>query len=226
MTTRVKQDKPQWESALFQPVLKAYPWRHSWIITAHVSIGDLSKQLQMFNHQKALAQDLLIKLQQQPFTSNFVYTLLGEFSNIANIYHLYEPIIWTAVVLLRNEPVMDKSMASDNLWPKKKSFTFLGKCTSLANRNGNYKGYIRNNATSQLILIQLIQKQTQQQESLVYVISILNITRYATQEKRKKINEVMDALQKANLHHLRYHHIYNYAHTIFAYLRDCITYMK
>ena len=68
---------------------------------------------------------------------------------------------------------------------------------------------------------------------------ILNITTYATQVNRQKINEVMDALQKANqdmnillnatdvlTQHLRYHHIYTYAHTIFGYLRDCLTYMK
>ena len=27
------------ESVIFQPVLQAYPTRHSWIITAHVSIN-------------------------------------------------------------------------------------------------------------------------------------------------------------------------------------------
>ena len=62
---------------------------------------------------------------------------------------------------------------------------------------------------------------------------------FATQVNRQEINEVMDALQKANqemsillnftdvlTHCLRYHHIYTYAHTIFAYLRDYLTYMK
>ena len=31
------------ESVLFQPVLKAYPMHHTWIITAHISL-DLKKQ--------------------------------------------------------------------------------------------------------------------------------------------------------------------------------------
>ena len=56
---------------------------------------------------------------------------------------------------------------------------------------------------------------------------------------RQKLNEVIDALQKANedvnklfniidmlTQHLTYHQIYTYAHTILAYLRDCITYMR
>ena len=65
------------------------------------------------------------------------------------------------------------------------------------------------------------------------------MTRDATQVNRHKINVVMDALQKANqdmnislnitdvlTQHLRYHQIYTYAHTISAYLRDCLIYMK
>ena len=39
------------ESVLFQPVLKAYPMHHSWIITAHVSLGNLEKQWRMFIKQ-------------------------------------------------------------------------------------------------------------------------------------------------------------------------------
>ena len=118
----VKQDKPQQEPMLFQSVLKAYPVWHSWIIESHLSKGDLSKQLHMFNHQKALAQELLVKLQQQPFTYIASNALLGEFSNIGNIYQSYEPIIWRAIQLLGNEPVMDKSMTSDNQWQKGGSY--------------------------------------------------------------------------------------------------------
>ena len=36
------------ESVLFQLVMKAYPMHHSWIITAHVSLGNLEKQWKMF----------------------------------------------------------------------------------------------------------------------------------------------------------------------------------
>ena len=32
------------ESVLFQPVLKAYPTHHSWIITAHISLRKLERQ--------------------------------------------------------------------------------------------------------------------------------------------------------------------------------------
>ena len=84
-----------------------------------------------------------------------------------------------------------------------------------------------------------MQEQTRQQETLVHVISILNIMKYTTQVNRQKLNEVLDALQKVNedinilfnitdilTHHLRYHQIYTYAHTILTYLRYCLTYMR
>ena len=84
-----------------------------------------------------------------------------------------------------------------------------------------------------------MQKHTQQQETLVHFISILNITRYATQVYTQKINEVMYALHKAKqdmnillniadvlTQCLRYLQMYTYACSIFGHLRNCLTYMK
>ena len=84
-----------------------------------------------------------------------------------------------------------------------------------------------------------MQEQTKQQETLVHIISILNITWYATQVNMQKLNGVMYALQKANKNvnilfniteiltqHLRYPKIYTYACTILAYLRNYLTYLK
>ena len=34
------------ELVIFQPVLQAYPTRHSWIITAHISLGNLECTLE------------------------------------------------------------------------------------------------------------------------------------------------------------------------------------
>ena len=86
---------------------------------------------------------------------------------------------------------------------------------------------------------QLIQAQTKQQETLVHVISILNVTRYAAQVHRKKLDEIIDALQRSNedldrlfnitevlTQCIRYQQMYIYMHTIIAYLRDSLTYMR
>ena len=57
-----KWDTPHHGSVLFHPVLQAYPTWCSQIITAHLSLGDLNRQLHMFNRQKTLAHQLLVKL--------------------------------------------------------------------------------------------------------------------------------------------------------------------
>ena len=86
---------------------------------------------------------------------------------------------------------------------------------------------------------QLIQAQTKQQETLVHVISILNITRYAAQVTRQKLNEIIDALQRSNedliqlfnitevlIQCIRYQEMNIYMYTILAYLRDFLTYIR
>ena len=45
---------------------------------------------------------------------------------------------------------------------------------------------------------QLIVLQYKQQETLVYIISVLNVTRYATQVNRQDINLVMDAVERTH----------------------------
>ena len=47
------------ESVIFQLVLHAYPTCHSWIITAHVSLGHLEHHWKAFNRQLTRTQQLL-----------------------------------------------------------------------------------------------------------------------------------------------------------------------
>ena len=85
----------------------------------------------------------------------------------------------------------------------------------------------------------MIQAQTKQEETLVHVISILNITRYATLVNKQKLNEIIEALQRSNEYLdrlfnstegltqcIRYQQMNIYMHTILAYLRDTLTYMR
>ena len=85
---------------------------------------------------------------------------------------------------------------------------------------------------------QLIQEQTKQQETLVHVISILNVTRYATLVNRQNINEMIDALQRSNedlnrlfsitedlTQHIGYQHVHlRVCHTSLP--GDCLSYMR
>ena len=71
---------------------------------AHISLGDLNRQLHMFNHHKTLAHQLLVKYQYQLLASQLVLNaLLDEFSNIDNIYESYRPTIQSAVQFLKTD---------------------------------------------------------------------------------------------------------------------------
>ena len=47
------------ESVIFQPVLQVYPTQYSWIITAHISLGNLEHHWKTFNRQFDRTQQLL-----------------------------------------------------------------------------------------------------------------------------------------------------------------------
>ena len=88
-------------------------------------------------------------------------------------------------------------------------------------------------------VIQLIATQHKQQEILVHIIAVLNITRYAAQMNRQHINLVMDAVEKAGqdivtlynitslmYNSLSYQQAILYICSILANLRDSPYYMR
>ena len=76
------------ESVIFQPVLQAYPTCHSWIITAHVSLGYLEHHWKAFNRQLARTQHLLHFLDQQPSALTQLLSMLQvELTKIGDIYN-------------------------------------------------------------------------------------------------------------------------------------------
>ena len=100
----MEKDTPHNKSVLFHPVLKAYPTNHSCMITAHILLGNVDRQLHMFNHQKTLVHQLLVKLQRKLLASQLVLSvLLDEFFNIDNIYESYRSTISSAIQLLRTD---------------------------------------------------------------------------------------------------------------------------
>ena len=66
--TNTSQTEPG-ESVIFQPVLQAYPTRHSWIVTAHISLGNLEWHWKLFKRQLIRTQQFLRSLEQHPSAS-------------------------------------------------------------------------------------------------------------------------------------------------------------
>ena len=74
------------ESVLFQPVLKTYPMCHSWIITAHVSLGHLECHWKYFNRQLDKTCQLLLFLIHQPAVpSHLLSPLQVELTTINDV---------------------------------------------------------------------------------------------------------------------------------------------
>ena len=174
------------ESVIFQPVLQAYPTRHSWIITAHISLGNLECHWKLFNRQLTKAQQFLRSLEQHPSApTQLLSTLQLELANIQDIYYSGETTITSAIKLLQsNQP-------QTHIHHRRSLLPFLGDAlswlTGTATTNDIHSIKTRIN--------QLITTQPSQCNTLVHIMSILIIKRYATQVNGHSINTLMNAVQ-------------------------------
>ena len=160
------------ESVIFQPVLQAYPTRHSWIITAHVSLGNLECHWKLFTRQLTRMQQFLRSLDQHPSApTQLLTTLQLELSNIQDIYKSSETTITYAIKLLNSNQLQTRAQCRRSLLP------FLGDALSWLTGTATTKD-IHSIKTRNS---QLIAMQTSQCNTLVHIVSILNVTRYATQ---------------------------------------------
>ena len=170
---------------IFQPVLQAYPTRHSWIITAHISLGNLECHWKLFTRQLTRTQQFLRSLDQHPsMPTQLLTTLQLELSNIQDIYKSSEATITSAIQLLNSKQLQTQAQCRRNLLP------FLGDALSWLTGTTTTKD-IHSIKTR---INQLIATQTSQCNTLVHVVSILNVTRYATQVNRHSINSLIDAV--------------------------------
>ena len=168
------------ESALFQPVLKAYPTHHSWMISVHVSLGNMEKQWKLFTRQMIRTHQLLPSLIWKPASPTHQLTgLEAELNNLNSIYTSYQPLIQAATQLLQKEPSFNGRPVSSKCM-RGSLLPFLGDALSWLTATATTKDI--NSIKSRTN--QLISMQQSQQETLVHVILILNVTRYATQINR------------------------------------------
>ena len=140
----------------------------------------------------------------------------------------YKPLILAATQPLKKEFSFDGvSVSTKHTW--RSSLPFLGDALSWLTGMAMAKD---TNSIMQKVN-QLIGTQHSQQETLVHVISILNITRCATQVNRQHINIMMNAAEKThqdvitlyNVTHLMYirfsyQQIVLHIHSVLANLRD------
>ena len=217
------------ESVIFQPVLQAYPTRHAWIITAHISLGNLECHWKLFNRQFDRIQQLLRSLGQHPSALTQLFsTLQLELSNIKDIYNSGETTITSAIKLLQSNQPWTHIHCRRSLLP------FLGDALSWLTGTGITK----NIHSIKTRINQLIATQASQCTTLVHIMSILNITRYATWVNRHSINTLMDAVRTTShdinkLYNLttslttsiNFHQMILHIRSVFANLHDSLNYI-
>ena len=223
------------ESVLFQPVLKAYPNHHSWIITAHVSLGNLEKQWKLFTRQMDRTHQLLNSFLWKPLAPTLLFsTLEAELNSLNSIHTSYQPLILAAIKLLKREPSFDGVPVS-NKHMRRSLLPFLGDALSWLTGTVTTKDV--NSIKTRIN--QLITTKHNQQETLVHIISILNVTRYTTQVNKQHINIVMNVAERMhtdvttlyNIMHslhssLSYQQIVLHTQSILANLWDSLYYMR
>ena len=129
---------------IFQPVLQVYPTRHSWIITTHISLGNLEHHWKLFRRQITRTQQFLRSLEQHPSASTQLLTTLQlELSNVQDIYKSNKATIISAVTLLNSNGQQPITRCKRSL------FTFPRNCTQLAYRNSHDQRYMQHQGQDQ-----------------------------------------------------------------------------
>ena len=139
----------------------------------------------LFTRQLTRTQQFLRSLDQHPSApTQLLATLQLELSNIQDIYKSSETTITSAIQLLNSNQLQTRAQCRRGLLP------FLGDALSWLTGTATTKD-IHSIKTR---INQLIATQTSQCNTLVHIVSILNITRYATQVNRHSINNLIDAV--------------------------------
>ena len=159
-------------------------------------------------------------------THSFIITTPGRTHHYQCMYNSCKPTIISAINLLNTDPSFDGHIHS-NTHHRRSLLPFLGNALSWLTGTATTKDVnsIKTHGN------QLIQTQSAQQETLVSIVSILNVTRYAAQVNRHSINVLMDKMDETsqdvnNLYNLTtslatslsYHQIILYIRSVLANL--------
>ena len=165
---------------------------HSWLTTVHISLGHLECHWKTFNRQMDRTHQLLQFLSQQPSApTQLLAALQVELTNINDIYISYKPVIIPAINLLNTDPFFDGHSTHSN-HIRRSLLPFLGDALSWLTGTATTKDV--NNIKKRVN--QHIEAQSTQQETLVHIISILNIMQYVAQVNRHSINVLMDKVDE------------------------------
>ena len=223
------------ESVLFQPVLKAYPTHHSWLITAHISLEHLERHWKSFTRQMDRTLQIFQSLGWWPSAPTpLLSSLQAELTNINDIFTSYKPIIILAINLLGTDPSFSGN-SNYNKWVTRSLLPLLRDALSWLTGTATTKDI----NSIKMRVNQLLEVQSMQQEAVVYIVSILNVTRYTAQVNWQHVNIVMDRVDETvqdvnNLYNittslatsLSYYQLLLHIRSVLANLWDLLSYIR
>ena len=183
------------ELVLFQPILVAYPTRHSWIISAYINLGTLNKPMHLFNRQKNIIHETIFKLRNHPDDAiELLQPLQVELDNLHSLFMAYKPVFSSAMSILQTQPSFDGKPIPPSGRKKWSLLPFLSSALKWLTGTAINKDikHIKKRISS------LIKTQENQRKTMVHIVSILNLTRYETQVNRQWINIILKELTKSN----------------------------
>ena len=202
---------------------------------AYVSLGHLECHWKAFNRQLIRTCHLLHFLNQQPSApTQLLSTLQVELTNTEDMYNSCKTTIISATDLLNTNPSFN-GQSQSHICCRRSLLPFLGDALRWLTGNATTKD--ENSIKTRIN--QLIVTQSLQQKTLVHVISILNITRYAAKVNRHSINILMDKVDETshdinNLYNLttslatsiNFHQLILHIRSLFANLFDSLNYIR
>ena len=157
--------------------------------------------------------------------------ITGRISKPGEHQYTFKPLLLTVTQLLKTECSFN-GMSPLIKCTKRSLLPFLGDTLSLLTR----RTITRDERDVKKRVNQQTATQTQQQETLVHFISILNITRCAMHVNRQHINAVMEAVERIHMtwstsqaqytHEKNYQQIILHLCSILVNLRDSLCYMR
>ena len=139
-------------------------------------------------------QQLLLFLSHCPAApTHLLSPLQVELDTINDMHDSCRPTILSAINLLNTDPSFNGHMNS-NTCHKRSLLPFLGDALLWLTGTATTKDVNSIKAD----VNQLTETQSTQQDTLVHIVSILNVTRYASQVNRHSINTLMDKVDETS----------------------------
>ena len=139
--------------------------------------------MHMFNRQKNIICETISKLRNHPDDEiKPLQPLQVELDNLHNLFMAYKPIFSSARSILQTQPSFDGKPLLLSGWKKRSLLPFLSSALKWLTGTATTKDikHIKKWISS------LIETQENQRKTMVHIVSILNLTRYETQQTTDK----------------------------------------